>query len=142
MSSATAEKPHKLPFWTTIDDHFEKYVAVILQHSCLPGFTWWRVMLYFFNSNQLFRNSCIWWCCFSKLSSIVPYLISFMNLIINCSFYFKMKWVSITKKWENFYSCILPLPHCLLVLHHWNSKEIKKWKFVPYSSIVDPCSWP
>ena len=36
------------------------------RHSCLPVFTWRRIVLHFFDPKQLLRVSCILWCYFLK----------------------------------------------------------------------------
>ena len=45
-------------------------IAVTFRHSCLPVFTWRRVVLHIFDRKQLLRVSCTWWYYYSKCYSI------------------------------------------------------------------------
>ena len=47
------------------------YVTVTFRHSCLPVFTWRRVILHIFDPKQLLRVPCILWCHYLKCYWII-----------------------------------------------------------------------
>ena len=60
-----------------------QFVALTFRDSCLPIFTWLRVVLRFFNPNKLLRVSWILWRYYSKWYSVILGFTCLKNLTIS-----------------------------------------------------------